>query len=124
MSNLSRYFIISFAIVLLYTGISKDYCNRLLTSTNKNADTEYSFIYSSENGNNLFCLHRQGENLVNFANNFLFPNLKKISNLSDGNSFAIELSIFNNIHQYFAYSKIIQISLPIQLIIFPFHFYG
>jgi len=124
MSNFSRYIIIFFAIILLYTGISKDYYAELLNSTNKNTDTEHAFLYSAENANSLFYLNRHGENLVNFANNLLFPNLKNFSNLNAGNSFAFELKIFNSIHQYYTFSKIIHQSLPIQLIIFPFHFFG
>ena len=124
MSNLSRTIIISFAIILLYTGISRDYYNGLLNSNCKNADTEHALLYASENINSLYYLHRPGENLVNFANNLLFSNLKNFSNVADGNSYTFELRIINSIHRYYTYSKIIHLSLPIQLIIFPFHFFG
>ena len=123
MSNLSKYIIIFFAIVLFYTGISRDYYNELLNSNNKNADTEHTFLFSLENINNLYYIHRQGENFVNFANNLSFPNFKNIFNIYAGNSFAFELRILNDFHQYYAFSKIIHQSLPIQLIIFPFHFF-
>jgi len=124
MSKLSRFYIIFFAIVLLYSGISKDYYNGLLNLNNKNADTEHSFLYSLENTNCLYYTHRQGENLINFTNHLLFPNFKIILTIYAENSFALELKLLNSIHQYFAFSKIISQSLPIQLIIFPFHFFG
>ncbi len=124
MSNLSKNIIIFIAAVLLFTGISKDYNSGLLTTTNNNSNAEHSFIYSLENVNSLYFLQREGDNFINFANNLPFPNLKLFSNLSASNSFAFELGMVNRIHQYCAFSKIIHQSLPIQLIIFPFHLFG
>lgn len=124
MSNLSKDFTIFLAIISTVVGISKDYNKGLLNLTHKTESCEHAVLFSSENANSIFYLHRQNENVINFENNSLFPSLRNISTDYFANSYFFELRLNNINNQYYSFSKIINKSLSIQVIIFPFHSFG
>ena len=69
MRNLSKYILISAAILLSFIGISRNYNSAFFITPINNADTELSILNSSENVNSIYFLHSPNENLVNFENN-------------------------------------------------------
>lgn len=127
MSNFSKLTAILFAIMLSYVSISKDNYEKTLPATFQHAGGERSQSSFSEIAlQDIFCLQRQIEHVVNPGNNFPAPvsnNLKHYPDAFSGHSFSIESRIQGIASQYLSHSKEIHRSLTISDIIFPFNYF-
>ena len=105
MRNLSKYIVISLAIILSYIGLGSNFDSIFLNTTANKSVIEQSFLSISENVNNVYFLHSQNENLVNFENKLPFLPFKIFSKEYGIQSFAFNLSILNKINQYCSFSN-------------------
>lgn len=129
MSNFSKLTAIFFAIMLSYVSISKDNYEKSLPVSFQGTGTERSSASFSEVSEaplqDIFCLQRHIEHVVNPVNSFPAPtsNLKDHPGVFSGISFSIESRIQSIASQYLSHSKEIDRSLTISDIIFPFDYF-
>lgn len=126
MSNLSKLTAIFFAILLSYVSIHQDNYEKPLHTTFQGAGEERAPAYFSEIPlQDVFCLQRQIEHVVNPVNSFPAPtsNLKDHPGVFSSISFSIESRIQSISSQYLSHSQEIHRSLTIGDIIFPFDYF-
>jgi hypothetical protein len=124
MHNSSKYISVLFAILITVNGISRSYYYELVNQTNNYGEnSEHHFFFSQENINSSYFLHRLNEKTNILSNNLPSCNARIFSNYNEYFT-SLELCFSNTLNQYFSNSEIIDKSLSIQVIIFPFHTFG
>jgi hypothetical protein len=123
MHNSSKYISILFAILITLNGISRSYYYEFVNQTNNVDNSEHRFFFSQENINSSYFLHRLNEKTNILSNNLPSCNARIFSSYNEYIT-SLELCFSNALNQYFSNSEIIDKSLPIQVIIFPFHTFG
>lgn len=125
MNNFSKLTAIFFALMLSYVSIKVNY-EKSHPATLWNAGDERPSSYLSETPlQDIFCLQRQPEQVVNPVNSFPAPNtnLKDSPTVFAGSSLSVELRIQSIASQYLSHSQEIHRSLTIGDIIFPFDYF-
>jgi hypothetical protein len=123
MQKSTKYFGVLFAVFIIINSIGRTYYYDFIRVSDVVVNENNIFYFSQDNINSFYFLHKLGDKSNNFTNNLPSYILKNIKSSFEKFSF-VEIFYPCLYNYYSSLPEILQYSISVKVIIYPFHSFG